>query len=102
MDLFGGLKVKGELLMSYWDQRIVNANKFYDEWAEKFKCRILEEYWEGQQWKNRREWVTVNYNPYMLNLFYCTIKTKLANLLFQKPTFQISPRPGNSQWDLDF
>ena len=88
--------------MSYWGQRIFNSNKFYADWESKFKCRILEEYWECQQWKGRRDWITVNYNPYTLNLFYTTIKTKLANLLFQKPTFQISPRPGNSQWDLDF
>lgn len=88
--------------MSYWGQRIFNSNKFYQEWESQFKCRILEDYWECKQWKGRRDWITVNYNPYTLNLFYTTIKTKLANLLFQKPSFIISPRPGNSQWDLDF
>lgn len=88
--------------MSYWSQRIFNSNKFYQEWEAQFKCRILEDYWECKQWKGRRDWITVNYNPYTLNLFYTTIKTKLANLLFQKPSFVISPRPGNSQWDLDF
>ena len=87
---------------SFWAQRIFNATKFYSEWEEKFKCRILEEYYEGQMWKGRRDYISVNYNPYQLNLIYSTIKTKLAGLLFQKPSFLLSPRPGNAQWNLDF
>lgn len=85
-----------------WVQRIEGANKMFKEWEGKFKCKQLEEYYEGFQWKQRRDYPTTNYNPYTLNLVYSTIKIKLAGLLFQKPTYVISPRPGNSQWDLDF
>ena len=88
--------------MAFWNQRIFNANRFYSEWEEKFKCSLLEQYYEGFMWKGRRDYITVNYKPYALNLVYSTIKIKLANLLFQKPAFLLTPRPGNSQWNLDF
>lgn len=89
-------------MSNFWGQRIHNADRFYQDWESLFKCEILEQYWKCQQWKGRRDYITVNYNPYTLNLFYSTIKTKLASLLFQKPSFLLSPRPGNSNWDLDF
>ena len=85
-----------------WVSRIEGANKMFTEWEGKFKCKLLEEYYEGFQWKQRRDYPTTNYNPYTLNLVYSTIKIKLSGLLFQKPKFVISPTPGNSQWDLDF
>lgn len=85
-----------------WSARLTNANKLYGEWQTKFRCQTLEEYYEGFQWKGKRDFLTVNYNPYTINLFYSTIKIKLASLLFQRPSFLISPKPGNSQWDLDF
>ncbi len=53
-------------------------------------------------WKNKRDISNLNYNPYTLNLFYSTIKIKLANLIFQKPAFILNPRPGNAQWNQDF
>jgi hypothetical protein len=85
----------------FWQQRIHNANKYYTEWATKFKCESLEQYYEGNQWKGRRDYLTVNYNPYMLNLVYATIKDKLGSLVFQKPSFLISPRPGGQDWNPD-
>lgn len=85
-----------------WIVRIQAANKMFGEWEGKFRCRLLEEYYEGFHWKQRRDYPTTNYNPYMLNLVYSTIKIKLANLLFQKPVYRITPHPGNSQWNLDF
>jgi hypothetical protein len=88
-------------MSQFWETRIYNANKYYSEWATKFKCDILEKYYEGEQWKGRRDFVTVNYNPYMLNLVYSTIKVKLAGLVFQKPAFLISPKPGGQDWSAD-
>jgi len=85
-----------------WKTKVTNANKFFGQWHDKFRCDILEEYYEGFQWKGKKDFSTVNYNPYTINLFYSTIKIKLASLLFQRPSFLVSPRPGNSQWDLDF
>src|SRR5271170_592598 len=88
-------------MSQFWETRIFNANKYYSEWSTKFKCDILERYYEGEQWKGRRDFVTVNYNPYMLNLVYSTIKVKLAGLVFQKPAFLISPKPGGNDWNED-
>lgn len=85
-----------------WITRIESANKLFTEWEGKFKCKQLEEYYEGFQWKQRRDYPTTNYNPYTLNLVYSTVKIKLAGLLFQKPKFLVTPSPGNSQWNLDF
>lgn len=87
---------------SPWIPRIESADKYFNEWEGKFKCKLLEEYYEGFQWKQRRDYPTTNYNPYTLNLVYSTIKIKLSGLLFQNPIYKISPRPGNSDWNLDF
>ena len=92
----------GQGSYSPWQTRIQAANKFHGEWAGKFKCKMLEEYYEGWQWKQRRDYPTTNYLPYTINLFYSTIKIKLASLLFQKPKFLVTPNPGNMQWNEDF
>lgn len=85
-----------------WIARIGNANKAYVAWEEKFSCRRLYDYYENFQWKARTDGPQLNYKPYTLNLFYSTIKIKLASFLFQKPEFIITPEPGHSHWDLDF
>lgn len=86
----------------FWALKVNNANDFYKQWSTKFKCDTLEQYYEGFQWKGRRDYITVNYNPYTLNLVYSTIKNKLANLLFQKPAFNIEAVPGaTAQWNPD-
>lgn len=89
-------------MSQFWQLRVSNANEFYKKWSAKFKCQTLEDYYEGNQWKGRRDYITVNYNPYTLNMVYSTIKNKQANLLFQKPTFNLEPTPGStSTWDAD-
>lgn len=89
------------MITSPWNLRINNANKAYDAWSNKFKCNILEKYYENNQWENKKDRLNTNYQPYSLNLFYSTIKIKLASLIFQKPTYLVSPRPGNSDWSMD-
>lgn len=84
-----------------WADRIQSANRYYKDWSDKFKCDVLERYYEGDQWKGKKDYQNLNYNPYILNLFYSTIKIKLAGLIFQKPQYMLSPRPGMSDWDLD-
>lgn len=88
---------------SPWAIRIANANRFYDQWESTYRCRILEDYIKGFQWKNKSQGLTqLNYRPYQLNLFWATIKVKLAGFLFQKPSFVITPEPGNGgNWDMD-
>lgn len=89
----------GGAITSPWQLRIEAANKQHGQWEGKFKCKLLEEYYEGFQWKQRRDYPTTNYLPYTINLFYSTIKIKLASLLFQRPKFLITPNPGNSNWN---
>lgn len=84
-----------------WQDQIVNANKMYNQWESLFKCATLERYWEGDQWKGKQDVSVINYNPYVINLFYSTIKIKLANLIFQNPSYLVMPRPGMSDWNLD-
>jgi hypothetical protein len=91
-----------DTINSLWRQRITNAEKVYGDWEQKFRCKVLEDYYEGWHWKGKKDFFSVNYNPYTLNLVYNTIKIKQASLLFQRPSFLATPTPGNSQWDLDF
>lgn len=87
---------------SPWASRISNSLKAKKAWEDKFKCKKLEEYYEGFQWKSRGDGSQIAYNPYTLNLFHSTIEIKLASYLFQRPSFVLSPEPGQSHWDLDF
>lgn len=86
---------------SGWSFKIPAANKFYTTWADKFKCATLEQYYEADQWKGKKDFNNLNYDPYVLNLYYSTIKIKLASLIFQKPQYLLSPRPGMSDWNID-
>src|ERR1035437_5806856 len=85
-----------------WTQRWANAEKVYKTWESKFNCQRLNDYYENFQWKARTDGPQLNYKPYTLNLFYSTIKIKLASFLFQRPEFMVTPEPGHSHWDLDF
>src|SRR5258707_1141754 len=92
-----------EMTQPRWKTRIQNANTYFQNWHSHFKCDQLEQYYECKQWKYRGlQQSDPLYNPYVINLFYSTIKIKLASLLFQKPQYILSPRPGNAQWDQDF
>lgn len=85
-----------------WQRRVTSALKAKEKWATKFRCKLLNDYYEGFHWKQKFGRQLANYNPYTINLFYSTIKIKLASYLFQNPKFTLSPRPGNSEWDMDF
>ena len=85
-----------------WARRILNGNKYYQAWESKYRCDTLRDYMRGFQWKYKKDFNSINYNPYTLNLFNSTLKIKLATFLFQKPSFVITPEPGDGQsWDLD-
>jgi len=89
-------------MSQFWSLRVHNANEFYKKWSAKFKCQTLEDYYEGNQWKGRRDYITVNYNPYTVNMVYSTIKNKQSTLLFQKPKFNLEAAPGaTSTWNAD-
>lgn len=84
-----------------WAQRISAAQRYHKRWKNKYKCDQLEKYYKGDQWKGKKDFFSINYNPYTLNLFYSTIKIKMASNLFQRPSFVISPRAANDNFDLD-
>ena len=81
---------------SLWGTRLKQADKYYNQWEALFKCKILEEYYEGQQWKSQR---TLGYEPYVINKFYETIQIKISNFIPTFPKFNVSARPGNSEYD---
>lgn len=81
-----------------WSDRIPAAHKYYDVWAELFKCATLEKYYEGFQWGSQ---VNLNYNPYVINKVFETIQIKLAQFCPTFPEFKVSAKPGNSDWDLE-
>jgi hypothetical protein len=85
-----------------WIDRIAAAERAKKAWEEKFRCRRLNDYYENFQWKARTDGPQLNYNPYTLNMFYSTIKIKMASFLFQKPKFNVTPEPGHSHWDIEF
>lgn len=83
---------------SPWQPRIITANKYFSDWEAKFKCKVLDRYVEGFQWRN----VSGAYLPYTLNLIHSTIKIKLANILFQSPQFIITAKPQFQNWNPEF
>lgn len=79
-----------------WSDRIKSGNKAYNTWANKFRCNILEQYYEGDQWKFNTFFTE---QPYKVNLVYSTIKVKAANLILSYPEYEIAPKPGNMDWN---
>jgi hypothetical protein len=79
-----------------WSPRISLANKQFIDWAEKFKCKHLWKYFEGEQWQNRE-----GYNPYTFNQVYSTISIKIASFLFGNPKFEVTSTPTASEYDLE-
>jgi hypothetical protein len=85
-----------------WAARIHGADRKYQDWEGRFKCKKLVEYYENFQWKLKTGDITSSDAPYVLNLFHSTIEIKLASYLFQRPSFVLTPEPGKDQWDQDF
>jgi hypothetical protein len=75
-----------------WFSRITSADKSYDEWADQFKCRRLEEYREGVQWSGVDDKLAAR--KYCINLVYASVETAKPSLLFYKPQYRIQPKPG--------
>src|SRR5665213_432301 len=80
-----------------WRQRIDAANHYHESWENLFKCKILEEYYEGRQWAN----VVDGYSPYTINKFFETIEIKVAEFIPTFPKYLISAREANSQYDIE-
>lgn len=71
-----------------WISRLLKAEEVYQKWEKKFKCKKLNDYYEGFQWEGSGD-----YEPYVTNLFYSTIQVKKPALLFKRPRFKVSSKP---------
>lgn len=71
-----------------WINKIDAAKKLKKQWSEKYKTELLEQYYEGFQWGG-----DTSDNPYVINLIYATIETKMPILIFDNPKFTITPKP---------
>lgn len=80
-----------------WVDRIASANLYYKKWENLYKCSILEDYYEGRQWKS----LNSEYTPYTINKIYETIQIKLDSFIPEFPQYLVAPRPGSSDYDLE-
>jgi len=78
-----------------WNHRVQLADEYFQTWKRKFKCETLVDYYEGFQWKN----IAPDFEPYVLNLVYSTIKIKRPTLLFKRPQFRIEPTPSRADFN---
>lgn len=75
-----------------WHDRFVAAERYYKEWETRFLCNILDQYYEGFQWKSQDQmWI----KPYVINKVYETIQIKIAQFIPTFPQFMVSSRVGN-------
>ena len=85
-------------LAKTWLGRIKkNTEKYFDPWANKFKCDVMEQYYLGNQWTMFNS----TYEPYVTNLIFSTIEVKLPSLFFQTPVYHIKPKPTQVQYDYE-
>ena len=82
-----------------WDERISNANKYYDNWANQYEVELLERYYYGDQWNSNGLALKNIRKPYVSNQFWVAIDIKTPSLLFSNPVFTIKPRPARSDFD---
>lgn len=89
----------GPEITSVWQQRLKSANTYHDTWADKYKCKILEDYYRGFQ----RPGLPLDdqLSSYTLNLIDSTIEIKLAGFSFQNIQFHISPKPSHSDFNFE-
>lgn len=85
---------KDQNLSNRWLSRLNSANEIFDKWERKFRCKTLVDYYEGFQWGTAHR----DFEPYVLNLVYSTIKIKRPTLLFRRPQFKIEPEPGRADF----
>lgn len=81
-----------------WRKKIEAANKYYEDWENRYECKYLEECYEGFQWKNEKA-MGVDYKAYVVNLFFSSIEAKIPSLIFNTPVYTLRPRPYQGGFD---
>lgn len=83
-----------------WHYKIQHANAYFDDWAREFKVKDSLNYYIGRQWRNQGNYP--NYEPYVVNMVYSTIKVKRPGLLFDNPIYHLLPKPSPDFAGFDF
>ncbi len=84
--------------MEKWLSKIEEANKAYQAWESKYKCKELYRFYQGRQ--NSNDDINMNSN-YVYNLFASTIDISTAGLQFSSPKFKVNAAPGTSGYDFN-
>ena len=82
---------------SAWLSKVLKANKYYNDWSQKFKCNEMEEYFYGFQWKDGS--TAVKYDRYTINFIFSTIEIKKPSLIFQNLIYHVKARPAAGEFD---
>lgn len=95
---YGSTGAGSDDLATTWLQRIQqNTDGYYKKWESRYKCRKLEQYYSGRQW----EATGTGYEPYVTNLIFSTIETKIPSLMFDDPIFHVAPQPISVEYDFE-
>src|ERR1044071_4312913 len=86
------------MIESLWKGRIASANKFYEQWENRYRCKTLERYYRGFHW----EADSGKEGTYTLNMVYSTLEIKLASYTFSNIQFHLKPKPNKSDYNLEF
>jgi hypothetical protein len=86
------MDISTDPFISSWEARIQRADQEFENWERRFKCKQLENYYEGFQTPDHND-------SYVLNLIYSTWKTKSPSLLFKHPVYNFSPIPAKADFD---
>lgn len=85
-------------IAAYWQNNWAAADRVYKQWAQRFQVNILYQYYEGYQWISDTDWVN---RPYVVNMIYANIQSKLPNLVFENPEYSIRPKPIGMEFNFE-
>lgn len=71
-----------------WQTRVDAADKVFEKWERRFKCKQLEKFYLGEQWEGE-----TNQDKYVINLIFPTIETRKPALVYYRPVFKVDPKP---------
>ena len=77
-----------------WQERVNAANRAYTMWAEEYRCKECENFYNGHQWPDETK--LADEDKYTVNLVFSTVETFVPSLFFARPMVQVKPRPGRS------
>lgn len=76
-----------------WKERLEASDKLYKKWEDKYRTKVLWEYYLGHQWKEDQEKDNKGDLRYTINLIFPTIETQLPSQLFYYPKYLVRPSP---------